>query len=112
MAYRPVQWPNQDWRRECLPRRGYLPTQETARYYPQVFLWIEFTQVEAVLVEHPGIVSAVVIGVIDTRLGEMVVACVRLQEKWIWSDVENRKGSFQLSSETLKHHCRTQNLTG
>lgn len=69
-------------------------------------------EVEAVLVEHPGIVSAVVIGVIDTRLGEMVVACVRLQEKWIWSDVENRKGSFQLSSETLKHHCRTQNLTG
>ncbi|KAG7593435.1 AMP-dependent synthetase/ligase [Arabidopsis thaliana x Arabidopsis arenosa] len=69
-------------------------------------------EVEAVLVEHPGIVSAVVVGVIDARLGEMVVACVRLQEKWIWSDVENRKRSFQLSSETLKHHCRTQNLTG
>ncbi|CAH8253993.1 unnamed protein product [Arabidopsis lyrata] len=69
-------------------------------------------EVEAVLVEHPGIVSAVVIGVIDARLGEMVVACVRLHENWIWSDVENRKQSFQLSSETLKHHCRTQNLTG
>ncbi|EOA40050.1 hypothetical protein CARUB_v10008743mg [Capsella rubella] len=69
-------------------------------------------EVEAVLVEHPGIVSAVVIGVIDGRLGEMVVACVRLQENWKWSDVENRKRGFELSSETLKQHCRTQNLTG
>ncbi|KAG2304036.1 hypothetical protein Bca52824_032687 [Brassica carinata] len=70
-------------------------------------------EVEAVLLEHPGIVSAVVIGVMDVRLGEMVVACVRLQENWIWSDVENQssRGS-ELSSEALKHHCVTQNLTG
>lgn len=69
-------------------------------------------QVEAVLLEHPGIVSAVVIGVIDVRLGELVVACVRLQENWTWSDVENRNRDSELSSEALKHHCRTQNLTG
>lgn len=70
-------------------------------------------EVEAVLLEHPGIVSAVVIGVMDVRLGEMVVACVRLQVNWIWSDVENhRNRDSELSSEALKHHCRTQNLTG
>lgn len=69
-------------------------------------------QVEAVLLEHPGIVSAVVIGVIDVRLGEMIVACVRLQENWLWSDVENRNRDSQLSSEALKYHCRTKNLTG
>ncbi|KAF3586619.1 hypothetical protein F2Q69_00028513, partial [Brassica cretica] len=70
-------------------------------------------EVEAVLLEHPGIVSAVVIGVMDVRLGEMVVACVRLQDNWIWSDVENhRNRDSELSSEALKHHCRTQNLTG
>ncbi|RID46121.1 hypothetical protein BRARA_I02803 [Brassica rapa] len=70
-------------------------------------------EVEAVLLEHPGIVSAVVIGVMDVRLGEMVVACVRLQENWTWSDVENRRSRDpELSSEALKHHCRTQNLTG
>ncbi|KFK44863.1 hypothetical protein AALP_AA1G312200 [Arabis alpina] len=69
-------------------------------------------EVEAVLLKHPGIVSVVVIGIIDVRLGEMVVACVRLQENWIWSNVENRNRDFELSSETLKHHCRTQNLTG
>lgn len=57
--------------------------------------------------------SAVVIGVMDVRLGEMVVACVRLQVNWIWSDVENhRNRDSELSSEALKHHCRTQNLTG
>lgn len=57
--------------------------------------------------------SAVVIGVMDVRLGEMVVACVRLQENWTWSDVENRGSRDpELSSEALKHHCRTQNLTG
>ncbi|KAL1205060.1 2-succinylbenzoate--CoA ligase, chloroplastic/peroxisomal [Cardamine amara subsp. amara] len=69
-------------------------------------------EVEAVLLKHTGIISAVVIGVIDVRLGEMVVACVRLKENWIWSDFENRNRGFKLSSETLKHHCRTQNLTG
>ncbi|KAF8105813.1 hypothetical protein N665_0155s0030 [Sinapis alba] len=69
-------------------------------------------EVEAVLLEHPGIVSVVVIGVMDVRLGEMVVACVRLQENWTWSDVENRNRDSELSSEALKHHCRTQNLTG
>ncbi|VVA99213.1 unnamed protein product [Arabis nemorensis] len=69
-------------------------------------------EVEAILLKHPGIVSVVVIGIIDVRLGEMVVACVRLQENWIWSDVENRNRDFELSSETLKDHCRTQNLTG
>ncbi|KAJ4916906.1 hypothetical protein Rs2_02456 [Raphanus sativus] len=69
-------------------------------------------EVEAVLLEHPGIVSAVVIGVIDVRLGEMIVACVRLQENWLWSDVENRNRDSQLSSEALKYHCRTKNLTG
>lgn len=70
-------------------------------------------QVEAILLEHPGIVSAVVIGVIDVRLGEMVVACVRLRENWIWSDVEDKhKRDFKLSSEALKRFCRIQNLTG
>ncbi|CAA7062373.1 unnamed protein product [Microthlaspi erraticum] len=70
-------------------------------------------EVEAVLLEHPGIVSAVVIGVIDVRLGEMVVGCVRLQENWIWSDVEDEQNrDFKLSSEALKRFCRTQNLTG
>ncbi|CAH8354830.1 unnamed protein product [Eruca vesicaria subsp. sativa] len=70
-------------------------------------------EVEAVLLEHPGIVSAVVIGIMDVRLGEMVVACVRLQENWLWSNVENRnRGGSELSSEALKHHCRTNNLTG
>ncbi|CAN8290616.1 unnamed protein product [Cochlearia groenlandica] len=69
-------------------------------------------EVETVLLEHPGILSAVVIGVLDGRLGEMVIACVRLQESWIWSDVQNRNGDFQMSSEALKQYCRTQNLTG
>ncbi|KAJ0237823.1 2-succinylbenzoate--CoA ligase [Hirschfeldia incana] len=69
-------------------------------------------EVEAVLLEHPGIVSAVVIGVMDVRLGEMVVACVRLQENWIWSNLENRNLDSELSTEALKHHCRTHNLTG
>ncbi|XP_006415458.2 2-succinylbenzoate--CoA ligase, chloroplastic/peroxisomal isoform X2 [Eutrema salsugineum] len=69
-------------------------------------------EVEAVLLEHPGIVSAVVIGIVDVRLGEMVVACVRLQESWVWSDVGNCNRDFELSSEALKHHCRTKNITG
>ncbi|XP_010540647.1 PREDICTED: 2-succinylbenzoate--CoA ligase, chloroplastic/peroxisomal isoform X2 [Tarenaya hassleriana] len=74
-------------------------------------------EVEAVLLQHPGVLSAVVTGVAETRLGEMVVACVCLKEKWQWSE-ENLDGSdtsgedLLLSSEILRRYCRTQNLTG
>ncbi|TXG48122.1 hypothetical protein EZV62_027416 [Acer yangbiense] len=73
-------------------------------------------EVEAVLLKHPGVIASVIVGITDTRLTEMVVACVKLREHWQWSDdsyehVTKNKGLL-LSSDVLRQHCREKNLTG
>ncbi|TYH16449.1 hypothetical protein ES288_A05G117800v1 [Gossypium darwinii] len=73
-------------------------------------------EVEAVLIQHPGVLSSVVVGIPDPRLTELVVACIRLRENWQWSD-DSFKYSVQsnelfLSSTILRLHCREKNLTG
>ena len=71
---------------------------------------------EGILLQHPGIVGTVIVGVPDAHLTEMVVACVELREHWHWSH-----GSFEHSSKTkvpvlsgaiLRRYCREKNLTG
>ena len=68
------------------------------------------------LIQHPGVISSVVVGIPDLRLTEMVVACIRLRENWQWSN-NSSKYSVQsndlfLSSEILRHYCREKNLSG
>jgi acyl-CoA synthetase (AMP-forming)/AMP-acid ligase II len=55
---------------------------------------VSAAEVEAVLLEHPGIVQAAVIGAPDARLGEVVLAVV-----------ERRSGA-PLSDEDVIAHCR------
>ncbi|KAL9452870.1 hypothetical protein AB3S75_008623 [Citrus x aurantiifolia] len=73
-------------------------------------------EVEAVLLQHPGIIGIVVVGIPNARLTEMVVACVRLREGWQWSesncDQSSKNKELLLSSEVLRQHCREKNLTG
>ncbi|KAH9747738.1 2-succinylbenzoate--CoA ligase /(peroxisomal) [Citrus sinensis] len=73
-------------------------------------------EVEAVLLQHPGIIGIVVVGIPNARLTEMVVACVRLRESWQWSesncDQSSKNKELLLSSEVLRQHCREKNLTG
>ncbi|KAL0011868.1 hypothetical protein SO802_006976 [Lithocarpus litseifolius] len=73
-------------------------------------------EVEGILLQHPGIVGTVIVGVPDAHLTEMVVACVQLREHWHWSH-----GSFEHSSKNkvpvlsgaiLRRYCREKNLTG
>ncbi|XVE89368.1 hypothetical protein DITRI_Ditri19aG0196200 [Diplodiscus trichospermus] len=73
-------------------------------------------EVEAVLIQHPGVISSIVVGIPDPRLMEMVVACIRLRENWQWSN-NSSKYSVQrddqlLSSDILRHYCRKKNLSG
>ncbi|KAL8106957.1 hypothetical protein AgCh_023674 [Apium graveolens] len=72
-------------------------------------------EVEAVLMEHPGVSRAVVVGLPDTRLTEIVVACIQLKPKWTWTDYCSKpsaKDNYQcLSSEILQNFCRDKNLT-
>ncbi|XWS09667.1 hypothetical protein CRYUN_Cryun39dG0008800 [Craigia yunnanensis] len=73
-------------------------------------------EVEAVLIQHPGVISSVVVGIPDLRLTEMVFACISLRENWQWSN-NSSKYSVQsndlfLSSEILRHYCREKNLSG
>lgn len=72
-------------------------------------------QVEAILSQHPGVSGIVVVGLPDTRLTEMVVACVQLRDNWRWSDscfdplTENK--SQILSGDILLQLCREKHLT-
>lgn len=73
-------------------------------------------QVETVLSQHPGISSIVVVGVPDSRLTEMVVACIRLKKGWQWAEFglnhSTEDGVQSLSSEILRQFCKGKNLTG
>ncbi|KAK6154827.1 hypothetical protein DH2020_009075 [Rehmannia glutinosa] len=73
-------------------------------------------EVEAVLSQHPGISRIVVVGIPDSRLTEMVFACVQLKNGWRWADFgvnHSPEDQIQcLSSEILRHFCRQKNLTG
>ncbi|KAJ4702962.1 2-succinylbenzoate--CoA ligase [Melia azedarach] len=73
-------------------------------------------EVEAILLQHPGVTAIVIVGIPDARLTEMVVGCVKVRKNWLWSDnnVEQSAESKELvlSSEVLRQHCREKNLTG
>ncbi|KAK1309021.1 hypothetical protein QJS10_CPA09g00731 [Acorus calamus] len=73
-------------------------------------------EVEVVLCQHPGVVSAVVIGLPDTRLSEAIVACVRIRENWRWMDSDSHRTKENerrtISGLVLRKHCRTKSLTG
>ncbi|XP_062161754.1 2-succinylbenzoate--CoA ligase, chloroplastic/peroxisomal [Alnus glutinosa] len=73
-------------------------------------------EVEAILLQHPGVIVIVIVGIPDARLTEMVIACIQLRENWYWSDkslkhsAENK--GLVLSGEILRHYCREKNITG
>uniref|UniRef100_A0A1D1Z0H0 2-succinylbenzoate--CoA ligase, chloroplastic/peroxisomal n=1 Tax=Anthurium amnicola TaxID=1678845 RepID=A0A1D1Z0H0_9ARAE len=70
-------------------------------------------EVEAVLVQHPGISCVVVLGIPDVRLTEMVAACVCIREGWEWVDCayDHSKDRKLLSTHILQNHCRLRNLS-
>ena len=84
-------------------------------------------QVENVLLKHPGISSVAVVGIPDERLGEMVVAFVRLRDKWVWEEqyqgklsvtgasnqiqVEDYRGNRVVSQIELRIHCQQLGLS-
>lgn len=74
------------------------------------------TQVEAVLLQHPGISASVVIGLPHSRLTEMVVACIRLKDNWLWTDSTSNcpvnRNEHCLSSTVLQNFCKAKDLTG
>jgi acyl-coenzyme A synthetase/AMP-(fatty) acid ligase len=84
-------------------------------------------QVENVLLKHPGISSVAVVGIPDERLTEMVVAFVRLRDKWVWEEqyqgklsvtgasnqiqVEDYRGNRVVSQIELRIHCQQLGLS-
>ncbi|KAJ0017236.1 hypothetical protein Pint_11246 [Pistacia integerrima] len=73
-------------------------------------------EIETILLRHQGVIAVVVVGIPDTRLTEMVVACVKLRENRQWSDKKSEQPAenkqLYLSSEVLRQHCLENNLTG
>ncbi|KAL3691279.1 hypothetical protein R1sor_004930 [Riccia sorocarpa] len=73
------------------------------------------SEVERLLVKHPAVSSASVVGVPDQRLGESVTAMVRLELGWEWADgssSNDTKATKSLVSEwSLRFHCQQQGLS-
>ncbi|XP_061339707.1 2-succinylbenzoate--CoA ligase, chloroplastic/peroxisomal isoform X2 [Gastrolobium bilobum] len=68
-------------------------------------------EVEAILREHPGIASVVVVGIPDAYLTEMVAACIQLGENWQWSEQSASNEEFHLSRKNLQQYCMENNLS-
>ncbi|KAJ1420900.1 AMP-dependent synthetase/ligase [Sesbania bispinosa] len=68
-------------------------------------------EVEAILLEHPGIASVVIVGIPDARLTEMVAACIQLRENWQWCDHSTSNEEFHLSRKNLQQYCIENNLS-
>ncbi|KAI4299701.1 hypothetical protein L6164_033135 [Bauhinia variegata] len=90
-------------------------------------------EVEAILLEHPGIAGAVIVGIPDARLTEMVVAWNKTsrpgfetnlalprgqylgawpqQEDWQWSEQSISDKELHLSREHLHQYCMEKKLT-
>ncbi|VFQ83303.1 unnamed protein product [Cuscuta campestris] len=74
-------------------------------------------EVEAVLSQHTGVSGNVVIGLPDSRLGEMVIACIQLRGNWQWDDLKSNPSSISyptnyLSADILRCFCKEKQLTG
>lgn len=71
---------------------------------------------EAILLQHPGIMGIAIVGIPDARLTEMAIACIQLRENWIWSNASSKhsakNGERILSSEILRNYCKEKNITG
>lgn len=84
-------------------------------------------QVENVFLKHPGIVAVAVVGIPDERLGEIVVAVVRLRDNWQWEDkyegslsvsgasnqiqLEDYRDNHVVSEIELRIHCQQLGLS-
>lgn len=71
---------------------------------------------EAILLQHPGIMSIAIVGIPDARLTEMAIACIQLRKNWVWSNASSKHSAkneeLVLSSEILRQYCREKNITG
>lgn len=73
-----------------------------------------FIKVEAILSQHPGVAGVVTVGILDSRLSEMVVACIQLRRDWQWTsrsfEHSTAKQKELLSHEILQQFCKQNNL--
>ncbi|KAJ6894868.1 2-succinylbenzoate--CoA ligase [Populus alba x Populus x berolinensis] len=72
-------------------------------------------EVEAMLLQHPGVSATVVVGVPEARLTEMVVACIKLRQSWQWTNnncKQSAENNLTLCREVLRDYCRENKLTG
>ncbi|KAL9382892.1 hypothetical protein Peur_023215 [Populus x canadensis] len=72
-------------------------------------------EVEAMLLQHPGVIATVVVGVPEARLTEMVVACIKLRQSWHWTNnkcKQSAENNLTLCREVLRDYCREKKLTG
>eukprot|EP01018_Ginkgo_biloba_P031109 Gb_01241 [translate_table: standard] len=77
------------------------------------------SEVEKVLMKHPGVLAVVVVGLPNMRLNEIVTTCIQLQDGWQWKDEKSPMQSQAsiieektLSPMLLQVYCKQQGLSG
>ncbi|WJX23222.1 o-succinylbenzoate--CoA ligase [Trifolium repens] len=68
-------------------------------------------EVEAILLEHPGIASVVIVGIPDARFTETVAACIQPRENWQWLEHSTSNEDNHLSRKNLQQYCLENNLS-
>ncbi|BBN13756.1 hypothetical protein Mp_6g06040 [Marchantia polymorpha subsp. ruderalis] len=124
-------WGRPDKTREALHADGWLDTGDVGWMDEAGRLWllgrqkdviksggenVYASEVERLLVKHPAVSSAAVVGVPDHRLGEAVTAMVRLKPDWVWCDgrmeAEDAMTAKQRTGEKLlRSYCQQQGLS-
>jgi acyl-activating enzyme 14 len=79
---------------------------------------VHAAEVEGVLMRHPGVAAAAVVGLPHERLGEQVAAAVVLRQGWSWQDdfdIQQQQQQQQqqqvLSAAGLQQHCWAAGLS-
>eukprot|EP00252_Welwitschia_mirabilis_P005707 TRINITY_DN1625_c0_g1_i10.p1 TRINITY_DN1625_c0_g1~~TRINITY_DN1625_c0_g1_i10.p1 ORF type:complete len:399 (+),score=82.19 TRINITY_DN1625_c0_g1_i10:762-1958(+) len=122
-------WNQEDATAKAFTRDGWLDTSDLGWIDRDGKLWllgrskdmiksggenVYPSEVEEILVTHPGVRSVVVVGIPDSRFNEVVTASIQVEDDWQWVEKTSTSTDNEgrvLSPANLQTHCRKHGLS-